>query len=245
MNKKVNKPLIISTILCIIPMIVSFLLYGKIPEKIPTHFNLNGEAYSYGSKFFVCILLPIIFCISNLFLNILLNNDPKKQNHNKKLLNISKFIIPSMSLIFIITSILISLGFKINIEIIFSLFISILFILVGNYIPKCRQNYTIGIKLPWTLNDENNWIKTHRLAGFLWVINGIIILITTFINKNLLFLISINLIALTFIIPCIYSFILYTKNLKEPRKIFLGSLKSAETLTYKLKTYSPIGGQSA
>ncbi len=212
MNKKINKTLIISTILCIIPMIASLLLYNKLPEKIPTHFNLNGEVDSYGSKFFVCILLPIILCIGNLFLNMLLNNDPKKQNHNEKLLTISKFIIPSMSLIFIPISILISLGFNINIEIIVSLFISILFILVGNYLPKCRQNYTIGIKLPWTLNDENNWIKTHRLSGFLWVITGLIILITTFINKNLLFRISINSIVLTLIIPCIYSFILYKKS---------------------------------
>lgn len=208
---KINKTLIISTILCIIPLILSIIFYDKIPEKIPSHFDINGNVDSYQSKFFICILLPIIFCIGNLFLNILLNNDPKKENHNKKLLTICKFIIPSISLIFIPASIFISLEFNINVEIIVSIFISILFILVGNYLPKCRQNYTIGIKLPWTLNDENNWIKTHRLAGFLWVITGLIILITTFINKNLLFPTLINSIVLTIIIPCIYSFILFKK----------------------------------
>lgn len=209
---KINKTLIISTILCIIPMIFSILLYNKLPEKIPTHFNINGEVDSYGSKLFVCILLPIILCIVNILLNIILNNEPKKQNHNETLLNISKFIIPLMSLIFIPSSILISLGFNINIAIIAPIFISIIFILIGNYLPKCRPNYTMGIRLPWTLNNENNWIKTHRLSGFLWVISGLILLLTTLINKNLSFYVLIISIILTVIIPCIYSFILYKKS---------------------------------
>lgn len=209
---KINKTLIISTILCIIPMILSIFLYNKLPEKIPTHFNINGEVDSYDSKLFVCILLPIIFCIVNIFLNIILNNDPKKQNHNKTLLTIFKFIIPLMSLIFIPSSILISLGFNINIAIITPIFISIIFILIGNYLPKCRPNYTMGIRLPWTLNDENNWIKTHRLSGFLWVISGLILLLTTLINKNLSFYVLIISIILTVIIPCIYSFILFKKS---------------------------------
>ncbi len=205
---KINKTLVISTILCIIPMILSIFLYNKLPEKIPTHFNINGEVDSYGSKLFVCILLPIILCM----VNIILNNDPKKQNHNETLLTICKFIIPLMSLIFIPSSILISLGFNINIAIIAPIFISIIFILIGNYLPKCRPNYTMGIRLPWTLNNENNWIKTHRLSGFLWVISGLILLLTTLINKNLSFYVLIISIILTVIIPCIYSFILYKKS---------------------------------
>lgn len=209
---KINKTLIISTILCIIPMIFSILLYNKLPEKIPTHFNINGEVDSYGSKLFVCILLPIILCIVNILLNIILNNDPKKQNHNETLLTIFKFIIPLISLIFIPSSILISLGFNINITIIAPIFISIIFILIGNYLPKCRPNYTMGIRLPWTLNNENNWIKTHRLSGFLWVISGLILLLTTLINKNLSFYVLIISIILTNIIPCIYSFILFKKS---------------------------------
>lgn len=209
---KINKTLIISTILCIIPMIFSILLYNKLPEKIPTHFNINGEVDSYESKLFVCILLPIMLCIVNILLNIILNNDPKKQNHNETLLTIFKFIIPLISLIFIPSSILISLGFNINIAIIAPIFISIIFILIGNYLPKCRPNYTMGIRLPWTLNNENNWIKTHRLSGFLWVISGLILLLTTLINKNLSFYVLIISIILTVIIPCIYSFILFKKS---------------------------------
>ena len=70
----------------------------------------------------------------------------------------------------------------------------------------------MGIRLPWTLNNENNWIKTHRLSGFLWVISGLILLLTTLINKNLSFYVLIISIILTVIIPCIYSFILYKKS---------------------------------
>ena len=85
------------------------------------------------------------------------------------------------------------------------IFFSIIFILIGNYLPKCKRNFTVGIKLPWTLYDDDVWMKTHRLGGFLFVISGILILLTSlFLNKFSFFVMIITLISLT-----LYSFIIY------------------------------------
>lgn len=212
MSKKLNTPLILSCILCISPSILSIFIYNKLPESLPIHFNLNGEPDLYGNKFFVCFIMPLIFCFFNILINIILNNDPNKKNQNANLLNIIKFIIPVLCLFSVLLSIFKSLGFNIKIELIFPVIISVIFILIGNYLPKCKQNYTIGIRLPWTLNNKNNWIKTHRFSGFLWVLSGILLLIITFFYKNILLYILILLIAICSILPIVYSFLIYKKN---------------------------------
>ena len=95
-----------------------------------------------------------------------------------------------------------------SIENIMPLFFGALFVIVGNYMPKCKQNYSIGIKLPWTLNDEENWNRTHRLAGKLWVAGGFLEMMTAFFGGFILFfIISIAMI----IIPTVYSYVLYKK----------------------------------
>ena len=86
-----------------------------------------------------------------------------------------------------------------------------LFVVIGNYLPKCKQSYTVGIKIPWTLNDEENWNKTHRLAGFLWVIGGVVIMATAFLGTFWLFFVV--LIPMV-IVPFVYSYSLYKKSSK-------------------------------
>jgi uncharacterized membrane protein len=104
-----------------------------------------------------------------------------------------------------------ALGHKVSVEIIMPLFIGALVVVIGNYLPKCKQSYTMGIKLPWTLNDEENWNKTHRLAGFLWVICGVVMMATAFLGEFWLFFVL--LIPMT-IIPTVYSYSLYKKKMK-------------------------------
>ncbi len=209
--KKNRKYLTISSIICLIPMIVSIFLYNKIPNEIPVHFNFNGEVDAYGSKLLVCIIFPIILCIVNIIFMGILNSDPKRDNQNNSLRVIFMFIIPLLSLIIVSTSIFISLGMFIDIRFIIILCLSLLFLVVGNYLPKCRQNYTMGIRLPWTLNNSDNWIRTHRFAGNIWVICGILNLILGIFFIKLAVYFFLPSVLIVVILPMIYSYILYKK----------------------------------
>lgn len=103
-----------------------------------------------------------------------------------------------------------NLGYELDITFFSELFMGLLFIIVGNYLPKARQNYTIGIKIPWTLANEENWNRTHRLAGYMWMICGaliIVICLTGFVQAK--WMIGIFLIMI--LVPCIYSFWLHAK----------------------------------
>ena len=151
----------------------------------------------------------MILFLANIFALFIKYNDPKKKNVPKNLNKILIFIIPSISLILVCSTILISFGYNLRIEMLMPIFFSIIFILIGNYLPKCKRNFTVGIKLPWTLYDDDVWMKTHRLGGFLFVISGILILLTSlFLNKFSFFVMIITLL-ITLISLTLYSFIIY------------------------------------
>lgn len=87
------------------------------------------------------------------------------------------WIIPAASLICCLSSYAIALGIEVNIGIIVNIMVGILFLILGNYMHKVKQNYTVGIKIPWTLDGEENWNRTHRLASRLWSLSGVVFII--------------------------------------------------------------------
>lgn len=207
---KLNKDLLISSILCLIPIVIAIIFYKNLPENIPMHFNIHGEVDSFAPKIFI-IINPTILFILNLIVIFVKYNDPKIKNVPKKLLKILLFIIPFMSLVMVSFTIFISLGYNLRIQVIMPILISVIFILIGNYLPKCKRNYTVGIKLPWTLHNDNVWIKTHRLGGFLFVITGVLILFTSIFLNKISFFIMISMLLIILISTTIYSFVIYKK----------------------------------
>ena len=91
----------------------------------------------------------------------------------------------------------------------------IVFIVVGNYLPKCKQSYTVGIKLPWTLNDEENWNRTHRMGGKLWVASGIILLLSMLLPASAMVVVVLAVIGVAVFVPTVYSYLLFRE--KEKR----------------------------
>ena len=103
-----------------------------------------------------------------------------------------------------------ALGGSVRVEMLMPILLGVVFIAIGNYMPKCKQNYTIGIKIPWTLASEENWNKTHRLAGWVWVGGGVVMMLAGFFD---LFWIIMGATAIMVLIPLIYSFVLHRKGI--------------------------------
>ena len=204
---KFKKESIISIVFSILLFaLVNFLFYKKMPETIPTHWGLNNEIDDYSTKFSAFIKTPIFLILINIFSCFMLDNDPKNINKNKLIILIGKATVPLALLITFIISVFYGLGKEINVMVIVSLFVGFLLIIMGNYLPKTKRNYTVGIKLPWTLNSDENWRKTHRLGGYTFILGGLFFLISPFVGNQYLILITI---AIIFFIPMIYSFYLY------------------------------------
>ena len=85
--------------------------------------------------------------------------------------------------------------------------IGIAFAGLGWYMPKFRQNYFVGFKLPWTLENEDNWNETHKVAGKVWLIGGLFQAIASFtLSSKLGFICFITATAIMVIIPTIFSY---------------------------------------
>ncbi len=210
--KKYIKPIIITSLIIIIPIIAGLILWNRLPEQIPTHFNTSGEANDYSSKTFAVIAIPLFLLAMHFMCFFSALSDPKKAGHNKAMLWIVLGICPCVSLLCGFMMYSAALGYTFNIGLIMSMFVGILFAIIGFFLPKCKRNYTIGIKLPWTMDSDENWDKTHKIAGFIWVIGGLIILSTAFLAN---FWILMGIIFVMVIVPTIYSYSYYLKNEKN------------------------------
>ena len=208
---KNKKMLIWTTLVCLIPILVGAAVYSRLPETMATHWNLNGEPDGWSSRPFAVFGLPGILLAVNLFLPFALKADPKRGNMNEKLVAISLWTIPVVSLLCCGLTLARGLGYEVRVERWVPIFMGVLFIVIGNYLPKTKQSYTMGIKLPWTLASEENWNRTHRLAGFLWVIAGLYFIVMSFIGWSFpAFLIPLFVIIL---VPTVYSYLLYRKGI--------------------------------
>ena len=208
MTKKNLPKLIITSLVTLIPILIGLILWDKLPEQVPIHWDANGNVDGYSTKIQAVFIMPLILVAAHWICVIGTSLDPKKQNINDKMFTLVLWIIPVISLLCNSMVFATALGHKVSVEIIMPLFMGALFVIIGNYLPKCKQSYTMGIKLPWTLNDEENWNKTHRMAGFLWVIGGVIIMATAFLGLFWLFFIV--LIPMV-VVPFVYSYLLYKK----------------------------------
>ena len=209
MLKKNKIKLFITSALILLPVLVGVFLWNELPEKVITHWNSQGIADGWSDKRTAVFIIPVLLLIFHLICVGITFFDPKNKNINNKILTVVLWICPIISLLCSSLMYTAALGIELRINVIMPMFIGLLFIIIGNYLPKCKQNHTVGIKVPWTLNDDENWNKTHRFAGTLWVIGGAIISITSFLENFTVFIIITFIMA---IVPIIYSYLHYKSN---------------------------------
>lgn len=209
--RKHKKMLLITSLITILPMLIGLLLWDKLPNEIATHFDINGTPDGWSSKTFTVFGLPSFLLICHLFGTAATLADPRRQQIGEKIFKLILWICPLITVFLSVTVYGHALGLKQNTTPLGMILIGIIFIVVGNYLPKCRQNYTIGIKVPWTLHDEENWNHTHRFAGKLWLLGGVCILILSIWDWGSLG-ITLGITVILAIIPALYSFIYYLKH---------------------------------
>ena len=199
--------------MALVPFAISLVFYSRLPEQVPTHWNGAGEVNGYSSRLMACFGIPGFMLLMAVVVNFAFLADPKRANiaRSRELKQITRWFIVILAVLVQCITMLSGVGVELNVGLLTSVPISILFIVIGNYMPKCKQNYTMGIKLPWTLADEDNWNRTHRLAGYVWTAGGILMLIMGFFHLAYLFFLVFMAMVL---IPSVYSYLIYRKKLK-------------------------------
>ena len=204
--------LILTSLLVLLPLAAGLLLWNRLPAQLPMHWNAAGEIDGWGSRLTVVCLLPLFLLLIHWVCVVACFIDPKNKGQNRKALGLVLWVCPAVSLLAGFMSFSSALGMGLRIEKLVLIFLGLLFIIIGNYLPKCKQNYTIGIRVMWALDDEENWTATHRFASRLWVGCGVVILLLAFLPWGAAGLwISLGLVLLASLASVLYSYIFYRK----------------------------------
>jgi len=197
-------------IVILIPMVYMAIVWNKLPDLVPVHWNVEGQVDNYGSRW----LFPIINVVLYLLMLWAPLIDPWKKNYEKfgKSYYIFRLLFMCFFSVISATVITSAIGIKVNVERVIVPATLILFMIIGNYLGTLRFNWFVGIRTPWTMTNEEVWRKTHYFAGKLWFWASLIALPISFLFSNLLlFVFLMTVVAGISITPILYSYILFKK----------------------------------
>jgi len=168
------RSLIITCLVCLLPIFLGLALWDRLPNTIAIHFNFNNEPDNFASKSFAVFGLPILMVFIQVFCCFVNDINAHKHGERKKFERATKWIVPIMTIILQIITLGYALGWNIDIRKVAALIVGAIFLIIGNYLPKFDyiKNYNI---------DTEKAIKINRFIGFGAVIMGLLILITIFL----------------------------------------------------------------
>lgn len=210
MKNSDKKKLALSTGVVLLPLVLGLLLWNRLPEQLAIHFDMEGTPNGWAPKWVAVFGLPLFLTAIHLFTVITVWNDPKKQGIGKQMMNMVVWTTPVLSLLCNLTIYGKAQGSELNTSSVAYGMVGLLFLFMGNYMTKNHQNYTVGIRLPWTLDSRENWNRTHRFAAKLWMLAGVLFLLNMFVKSAWMMLVVCVLLA---VLPTVYSFILHKKGI--------------------------------
>ena len=201
--------LLLTSLVCLLPLFAGAALYPRLPETMATHWDFSGNANGWSSRAATVFGLPLFILALHLVCFYAESRETKK-NTNPVLRTVLLWFCPAVSLLGGAVTLGTGLGYEMHISTVVPVFVGLLFLILGNYLPKIRQNRTMGIRLPWTLASGENWNRTHRLAGFLWVAGGLLLILLTLLGLGNVWVYAAVTAAMV-LIPGFYSWELHRK----------------------------------
>ncbi len=208
MLKKYKWTMISTSIILIIPVIFGLVMWSSLPDMIPTHFDAANNVNGWSSKETAVLGIPLFMLAIQWLVFAVTSSDPRRQNISPKIQRLILWIIPAVSIVEAIVIYGTALGIDIDITLFVNILLGVIFIVLGNYMHKVKQNYSIGVKISWTLNSEENWNRTNRMSSWLLIICGIAFIANAFLKTSY---IPAIVIVLFLVVPFAYSYYLYRK----------------------------------
>ncbi|MCG8415058.1 MAG: SdpI family protein [Pseudomonadales bacterium] len=185
-------------------VLLTAVLYSSAPEMIPSRFDINGEVAHELPKAVMAPLIPAIYFGSVLLLHLLILTSPQKFSvpNSKRPMDVILFGV-GVLLGCIQFAILLNPGDQAFFNLGFTIGVAAFLIIAGNVWGKTERNFFAGIRIPWTIATEENWRATHRLAGKLMVIFGLLLILSSIFTPNMMF--TVALLVGSQLIPMAYS----------------------------------------
>ncbi len=186
-------------------------VWTKVPERIPIHWNLRGEVDGYGSRFTGLLLLPCVALGMYLLLVFIPRFDPGRANYPSfaTAYTVIRVCLLLFMAAFYGATVASALGYRIDIAAFVGIAVGILFVVLGNFMGKIRPNWFVGVRTPWTLSSKRSWTKTHRLAGWVFVLLGLAIATCGVVAARWLWIATATIATGAFAWIVVYSYLVY------------------------------------
>lgn len=215
MIRKHKGELIVTSLLILFPILVGLILWNRMPETLTTHWGIDAQADGYGSLPFAVFVPPLTLLAAHWLCFLVTAKDPRNQGRNWKPIRLVLWIMPVLSNVCGAIMYALALGVHVSVGGIMVAAIGLMFVAIGNYLPKCRQNYTIGIKVPWTFASEENWNATHRFGGRVWMAGGVVLMLCALLPAGWNAGVMVAGIVVLAVAPILYSYLYYRKQVKR------------------------------
>ena len=215
-----KKQLIAASALILLPILVGLLLMDRLPEAFATHWGMDGQADGWSSRSFAIFVPPVIMLALFWVCVFFTGKDPGNQDgRNKKPFAMVLWIVPFLSNLCCGMMYALALGAKFSVTNLMLVVMGLLLLVIGNYMPKCQMNSTIGIKVSWAYTSEENWNATHRFAGRVWVIGGMLMALSALVPGNIVMYVMLGTIFVLAFLPMVYSWRYYKKQLQRGEEL--------------------------
>ena len=209
-----KKQLALSTIVCLLPIVMYLLVYDRLPEQMVQQWGAGGTPNWTMARPFAIVVVPVFLAIIHVIVVLALNSKHSVQKNPPKFRVLMSWFVPVTSIFTNLLVLFANIDESFDVGTAVLVFVGVVFIVMGNYLPKLRQNYVAGIRTPWTLKNADNWYKTHRLGGKVFVFAGVIFILTVVLPLSANgFVIAVVFTALVAaIVPIAYSYVIYKKS---------------------------------
>lgn len=215
MRKQHKRLWLLTAVLTLGPILAGLLLWNRLPDTMVTHWGADGVADGWSGKNFAVFVLPLILLAVHCLCLLITIKDKGNQDQSKKALAMVFWIMPVTSWFSCGTVYFAAMGKGPELINLVPAFMGLVFAIMGNYMPKVKQNRTLGVKIPWTLANEENWNKTHRYCGRIWVIGGLILLFCVFLPDLWMVPVMAVVLPVMALAPILYSLKLYRIHQKQ------------------------------
>ena len=199
-------------------VVFSLVVFNRLPERMPVHWGMSGEPDRYGSRIEGAFLMPVVMAALLLLMQWYPSRDPRATNIEKFRGAYDTVVFATIALLAGIHVVAVgsALGWRIDMATVVLGGIGVLFVVLGNLLPRVRSNFIFGIRTPWTLSSEDVWTRSHRVGGYAMVAAGLLTIAGAFLSRRLGLGLALGSLAIGSLVPIVYSYVLWSRERRGP-----------------------------
>ena len=200
-------------VLLVLMLVVAIWAYPRLPERIPTHWNLEGEVDGWSARWMV-FFPPVMGMLMLVLMPVLRRIDPRRANYDR--FEPTFWLVINVIIAFMFVPHLMTIGAALGWPLpatdrVLVGAVGVLFILLGNYMPRVKSNWWMGIRTPWTLSSEGVWRSTHRLGGRMFVTGGVVMILSLALTPVARVAALITAVVLSALVPAVWSYMAWRR----------------------------------